>query len=349
MLGKLDIAEVMKLDTKMIIDVRSPLEYEEGTIEGAINIPLLNNDERAEIGTLYKQQGPQVAKVRGLEIVSPKLPSIYKQLLELSRKDCKLIIFCAKGGLRSATFVSFFKVLGLELYQLDGGFKAYRNYLLNYLRDIHKHHQFIVLHGFTGVGKTEVLKLLEERGVAVVNLEDLASNKGSVFGATIEDSHRLTQKSFESALLKQLVDIKERYIVVESESKRLGRIIIPNEVFDAMTNGKHILLEASVEERVKRLVVDYVENIENPDELLIKSIGHLKKRIGSKKVQQYHQWIAEKKYNLIAEELVLEYYDPLYQHSVEKYQYNLKINYGRIEEAVDKIHSYYQEMEGKTN
>ncbi len=352
MLGKIEIDAALSLNNNCVfIDVRSPHEYEMGTIPGAINIPLLDNEERVEIGKLYKTQGVDVAKIRGLEIVSPKLPYIYQQLLKLEKENNQIIVFCARGGLRSTAYVSIFKTLGLELLQLQSGFKAYRNYLLDYLNNIHQHNWFIVLHGFTGVGKTDILKMLQEKNVPIIDLEELACNKGSVFGEAIDQSNRdsLTQKNFENSLLQQLIVNKGKFVIVESESQRLGQVSIPKEIYNAMKNGKHILIDTSIEVRVSRLVNDYVNEAEKHDEMLSRGVRLLKKRLGNEKVGRYIQWIEDKKYQQIAKELIRDYYDPLYQHSIEKYNYDLKVNYDKIEEAVNQIAIFYKVIEGKTN
>ncbi|WP_026476067.1 tRNA 2-selenouridine(34) synthase MnmH [Alkaliphilus transvaalensis] len=348
MVGKVEINAALKYTNCIFIDVRSPFEFMEGTIPGAINLPLLDNEERIEIGKIYKKDGQELAKIRGLEIVSPKLPQYYQRLLELNRGNQEMIVFCARGGLRSATFVHFFKGMGLNILQLEGGFKAYRNYLLNYLEDLHRHHHFIVLHGFTGVGKTEILEKLKEKHVAVIDLEGLACNKGSVFGEIVQENP-LTQKNFENCLLQTLLLTKEKYIIVESEGQRLGQVIIPKQVHELMKKGRHILISTSIEVRVGRLVEDYVNNTPNHKEILVRGIQLLKKRIGKEKVDYYLQKITEEDFSSVAKELILNYYDPLYKPSIQKYNYDLEVNYDKIEEAVNQIALNYHQIEGKFN
>ena len=155
------------IDDYVFIDLRSPSEYMEGTIPGAINVPLFNDDERAEIGTIYKQRSPEESKKSGIEIVSKKLPDIYEKIVDLDTTYKHLVFFCARGGMRSNSIVSFFEALGINAMQLEGGYKAYRHHILESLPKLVGKISFIVLYGNTGVGKTNILDMLKEKGMDV--------------------------------------------------------------------------------------------------------------------------------------------------------------------------------------
>lgn len=347
---KIAVQEALNLENKIFIDVRSPIEFVEATIPGSINIPILDNDERVIVGTIYKQKGSYDAKIKGIEFASKKLSSIYSQVNSLSKQYKNVILFCWRGGLRSGTVVNFLSSLGLNIYQLDGGYKKYRKHVVHYFDNEDFQHDFIVLHGHTGVGKTEILEKLRNYNIPILHLEELAKNSGSVFGKIYYDSgEKVTQKMFDAFAFETLRLSNSRYIVVESEGQRVGGITLPKGLFKAIVNGKHILLETFLENRVKRLVDDYVNKIPDNDTLLENAIYNLKKRIGSNNVEQCINWIKESKYNKIAEKLTTEYYDPLYEYSIENYNYMMKINYENIEEAIDEITKIYFKLENNFN
>jgi len=341
----IDVRDAVLLDNKIFVDVRSPHEFNNGSIPRAINIPLLSNEERVEVGTLYKQEGSELAKTRGLEIISPKLMHFYEEINKIDPSIENIIIYCARGGLRSTFFTNFFSVINRNVYQLEGGFKSYRQFALSYLTNIQLYHDFIVLHGYTGVGKTELLQQLSNKGVPILDLEALAHNKGSVFGQL--DSPIVTQKDFENQLLNELIHISNRFVVVESESKRLGSVNLPNELYNSIISGKHILVSTSFENRVGRLIDDYVNNCPGHEDMLISAINNLRRRISNEKADCFINWVKEKKFDKIAEELMINYYDPMYLHSIEKYNYDIEINYDKIKDAVDKIANFYKALEGK--
>ncbi|KAB3526734.1 tRNA 2-selenouridine(34) synthase MnmH [Alkaliphilus serpentinus] len=344
---QLDFEEANNLNNKIFIDVRSPLEYEAGTIPNAINIPLLDNEERVEIGIIYKEEGTIAAKKRGLEMVAPKLSEYYSTLLSLSKEYENIIVFCARGGLRSTSFLKLLDLMGIKnIYQLEGGVKKYRNYILKILEEL-KDYNFIVLHGPTGVGKTKILLELEKRRYPILDLEGLAHNKGSVFGH-IGEGNRVTQKNFENTVVEHLLKYKDRVIFVESESQRIGNVSLSNRLMDKMVKGKHVLIETNEDNRINILLESYVNQEKSNNQQLAKAANKLRKRLGNEKIDQYIQWINKDQYSLVAKDLLVHYYDPLYQHSIEKYHYDLTINYDKIEEAIEELMNYHRKVEGET-
>lgn len=343
---KITVEEALNMEDKIFIDVRSPLEFMEGSIPGAINIPILDNDERVVVGVTYKQTSPEEAKIKGIEYASAKLSSIYNEIFLLTKKYKNIVLFCWRGGLRSATVSSFLGSLGMNIFQLEGGYKQYRKHVIEYFDKDQFKHSFIVLHGYTGVGKTEILEKLKKLNIPVLNLEQLVKNSGSVFGSICyQDEKPITQKMFDALAFETLRLSNSKYIIVESEGQRLGGISLPEGLFQSIVRGKHILINTSIENRIERLVNDYVDNISNCDTLLENAILNLKKRIGLEKVNQCIGWIKEKKYDKIARELIIEYYDPLYIHSIKKYNYTMKINYISIEDALEKLVKLYYSLE----
>ena len=349
MYKKITVEEALNMDNSIFIDVRSPLEFMEGSIPDAINIPILNNEERIDVGTTYKQNSPTEAKVKGIEYVSSKLPNIYNEILLLSKNYKNIVIFCWRGGLRSGVISNLLGSLGMNIFQLQGGYKEYRKQVVKYFDENQSNHSFIVLHGYTGVGKTEILEKLEEINIPTLNLELIVKNSGSVFGTMAYQNEKpVTQKMFDSIVFDILRKTNSKYIVIESEGQRLGRVTLPESLFQSILKGKQILINTSMENRIERLVRDYVNNISDNDDLLENAILNLKKRIGLERVNQYLDWIKEKSYDKIARELIIEYYDPLYLHSMKNYNYMMEINYNNIEDAVEEIVKLYYSLENKS-
>ncbi|MFW5648361.1 MAG: tRNA 2-selenouridine(34) synthase MnmH [Candidatus Alkaliphilus sp. MAG34] len=348
MFTKITVEEAISIRDKIFVDTRSPSEFAKGSIPEAINIPILNNEERADVGTIYTNRNPEEAKIKGIEYVSPKLSSIYDQISSLAKKYKNIILFCWRGGLRSSVLSGFLGTLGINIFQLEGGYKKYRKYVIEYFDENRFRHRFIVLHGYTGVGKTEILEQLKTFGIPVLNLECLAKNSGSVFGKIAYQNEKpVTQKTFEALLFETLRLNNNKYMVTESEGRRLGSVSLPKNLWKAIVEGTHILINTDMETRIKRLVNDYVIKISNCNILLENAVTHLKNKIGEKRVNQLILWIENQEYSKVAEELIINYYDPLYKKSVEDYNYVIEINSINIKKAVDKIIKFYYNLENK--
>ena len=237
-----------------------------------------------------------------------------------------------------------------EAIQKGFDFVGYRNYLLEYLDNIMNVKNFIVVHGLTGVGKTDLLNILDEKNVDNIDLEGIAKNSGSTFGFITHDKKPPTQKKFESKIFEKIFFSNSDYIFIESESKRVGHVLIPNNIYDAIVrDGYHILLECSLENRVKRLCRDYVYNKdENNLEVLKDCINKFRKRLGHNKVDEYINLLEEGKYEELVEKYLVEYYDSLYMHSVDKYKYNEVINFDNVDVAVEEVIKFHKSaMEGE--
>jgi tRNA 2-selenouridine synthase len=243
------------LDTHLVVDVRTPLEYDEDHIPGALNIPLLDNEQRVEIGILHKQNGPHAARKRGLELTARHFPEIVRQIDEASAGR-PILVYCWRGGLRSKTVTSILELTGYNALQLQGGYKSYRNHIVSFFDPFEPTGPLVILHGLTGIGKTDFILGLHGNDFHIVDLEGLACHRGSAFGE-LGLSQTLSQKHFESLLWQALRKaFVGKPIILEGESKRIGKISLPGNFYEVMGNGLKIWCEASLETRVKRLFFD---------------------------------------------------------------------------------------------
>lgn len=238
------IQEALSLPNKLFIDLRSPIEYSEAHIPGAINIPLLGNEERSLVGTIYKQNSPELAVDQGFEIIAPKLPCICSQIKKYS-KEKTVILYCWRGGMRSKSISNVLSLLETEHFLLQGGYKSFRNYVNDFFsRPFDK--ELVVLYGLTGVGKTEVLEQLKKDNFPVIDLEKLANHRGSVFGS-IGLGQAPSQKQFEGLLLMECLKYEGvSRVAVECESQRIGYRIIPGTFFKPCKKEKRFFFLISL-------------------------------------------------------------------------------------------------------
>ncbi len=295
---------------ELIIDVRAPIEFEKGHMTNAINIPLFEDVERAEIGTLYKQQGKEIAVNRGLEIVSPKLVPFVNQVKLLS-KNKKVFIYCFRGGMRSNSFAWLMNTSGLDATILEGGYKTYRNHVLEFFEQEKK---LVIIGGMTGSGKTDLLKKLDKINFQIIDLEKLANHKGSAFG-TINEEKQKPQQIFENNLFHQmrLLDSK-KIILIEDESQTIGFNKIPHGLWLQMKKAPIIKLEIPFEVRVQKLVNDYTTtNIEALKACVMK----IEQNLGKQNAQLCLKYLDENNLTDVAR-LTLKYYDKAYTYTYDK-------------------------------
>lgn len=340
----ISIEEALKLKDVCIVDVRSEAEYEDGSIPGAINIPIFNNDERAKIGTTYKQIGTEDAKQLGLEIAGPKLSTLYDKVSKLS-KNKDVVLFCWRGGMRSKYTCSILNTLGLKVARIQGGYKAYRRYVNRYLDRECIPHKSIVLHGLTGVGKTIILKKLQQLGLPALDLEGIAKHRGSAYGK-IGMPPSPSQKDFEAEIVEVLSAAERKGIIlVECESRRVGKLIVPPAIMASMAKGYRILLYASMEHRVERIIEDYTFGPDCNIEGLQYSTNLLRKSLGNKTVEELNQKIAEKKFAEVIPHLLLRYYDPLYKYpDGPSESYDLSVNCDDLDNASVEINRWIKAL-----
>ena len=299
----------------LLVDARSPDEFAEATIPGAINVPILDNDERVEVGTLYKQVGKQQARRRGVELVAPKIPAMIEQVSSLRAETSQpAVVFCWRGGMRSLALTQFLELAGVPARQLSGGHKGFRRLVLDYFEQ-GEWAKFIVFRGLTGVGKTHYLHRLAEKGYPVIDLEGLANHRGSAFG-NLGLPPQPGQKMFESLLWDELRKIPlDGYLLTEGESRHIGRVALPAKVYQALQIEKSIWLNATLDARVKNILADYPA-IDRLKEEFVQPIRALKDKLGKETMNHYLQLLEAGNWPELVSELMVNYYDPLYQHTL---------------------------------
>jgi len=308
----------------LFIDVRSPKEHKDERIIDSINIPLFTDKERAIVGTAYKQKSSTEARRLGVEIVSKKLPEFFEQINELlSTSEKQIAAYCARGGYRSTFFASAFSSIGMNIIKVDGGYKKYRKYIYENLPNLNEKMNYIVIHGNTGVGKTEILKELEKQGEKILDFEGAANHRGSLLGG-IGLGEQSSQKNFESKVFNYMDNALDDYIFVEAESRRVGKAAIPKFIHEKMKFGIHIYVDADIEKRIEVLREDYIQNKHWKEES-INSIDRLKKYVSKEKIKNLKDKVAENDFDFVAKELMINYYDSMYQNKSKEYEYNLKL------------------------
>lgn len=313
-----------------IIDVRSAGEYLAGTIPGAINIPLFDEDERSVIGTLYRHGGHQQAVDKGFDYVEDKLSELLESFQPYLSKT--LTIYCARGGMRSLSVVNLLAQSGYEVYQLEGGYKIYRQNVLDCLQTFHP--RLIVIHGLTGTGKTRILQQLKP----AIDLEDLAGHRSSLFGGL--DRQPSNQRTFEGRLVQLIAQLGREPYFIEGESRKIGKVFIPKSLAIAMQEGLLVKVHCSLETRVRRIIEDYpVENEETLDEIE-KILKSLKQKMGIALVEKMCQLLRRGQLDDLVRILLIDYYDVRYGKSMRNYSYALEFSSESIPEAAKNLSEF---------
>jgi tRNA 2-selenouridine synthase len=326
-LNKIDIVSFLRLAGEIpVADVRSPGEFLSGHIPGAVNIPLFDDDERRAVGTAYKKEGRDQAVLLGAGFAGKNMQNKLKKALETAVNG-ELLVHCWRGGMRSEAMAWLFSTGGLKCHVLEGGYKAYRNYILSELSVKKK---MLILGGLTGSSKTHIIRLLKDKGEQVIDLERLASHKGSAFGS-LGESPQPGSEHFANLLFQEWSCIdNNRPVWLEDESRNIGSVFIPDAFFANMMNSPAIVLLISPVHRMPRLIEEYSGF--NPD-LLKASVEKIRKRMGNESAGEAIKAIDSGNIRK-AIEIVLEYYDKTYRYSLSRKK-NAQIIY--VESDTDDI------------
>jgi tRNA 2-selenouridine synthase len=316
-----------------VVDVRSPSEHEDGKIPGSINIPVFDDEERAEVGTLYKQVGPDAAKNRGIEIISKKLPDFIRAFDAIAGEK---IVYCWRGGMRSKIAATMIDLAGTKSFRLIGGYRTYRNWVVEKLASIDFQPKFYTLNGYTGIGKTKILSQLKEDGLPVIDLEGMANHRGSIFGHIGLKPHN--QKTFDALLVHELIRHQySPYVLIEGESQRIGKVLIPDFIMEKKNAGFQFYIEMPMEERVKHIMEDY-EPWKFHDNCM-EAFHIIKKRIHTPVAKEIEESLNARLYEKAVQLLLEYYYDPRYSYSINEYakENTIIIQAKNIKDAVTKI------------
>lgn len=305
-------------DFDEIIDVRTPLEYADDHIPGACNAPVLSNEERALIGTMYKQVSPFEASRAGAALVARNIARHLETTFAGRPQGWRPLVYCWRGGKRSGSMTLMFNMIGWRARQLDGGYKSYRGATLGALQTLPPALHYVVLTGPTGSGKTRLLHALQQAGAQALDLEHLASHRGSLLGA-LPDAQQPTQKRFDTLLAARLRDLDPgRPVFVEAESRKIGAVEIPASLLHAMHQGACVEVRSTRADRTAFLQQDYARLFDNPDWLK----AQLQRMLGLHSRDTITGWIRlvdEGRREDLARELIDRHYDPAYARSSQSH------------------------------
>jgi len=332
------------------VDLRSPAEFAQDHLPGAINLPLFHDEQRAIVGTLYHKVSPDAAYQRGLEMVEARLPQLLEHLsgeavaeerwrprfrtlagelqggqeavrlepVHAAPKNQSLALYCWRGGMRSRSMAALLQQLEIPALLLEGGYKSYRHQVRLQMEQLGerlatRQQTLIILRGPTGVGKTAILAALEARAPGTtLCLESLAQHRSSILGAVGREP--VSQTMFESRLLARLAELTHGPVFVEGESRKVGDVILPAALYQAMEEGVQIRLGAQEQTRVDNLMADYLHTPGASQEIAAR-LPFLEKRLGPTWTGRLGEWLAAGREAEVTAVLLERYYDPLYAHS----------------------------------
>ncbi|MFM2408139.1 MAG: hypothetical protein RL358_881 [Pseudomonadota bacterium] len=307
-----NLSQLAEFDT--IIDVRTPAEFAEDHLPGAINCPVFSDEERITVGTLYKQVSPFAARKVGAALVAKNIAQHLETRFCDYEKNWRPLIYCWRGGQRSGAMSIILAQVGWAAHKLEGGYKAYRRQVLSQLDNLPAQFNYRVVCGATGSGKSRLLDALAANGAQVLDLEGLAQHRGSVLGG-LPNQAQPAQKHFDTQLLLALQKFDvARPIYVEAESKKIGKLSLPTRLYEAMHSAPCVLLATSMEARLALLLADYQHLIAAPQKL--SALLHMLHSFhGQKRIEHWQNLVIGKNFRSLVTELLEQHYDPGYARS----------------------------------
>lgn len=297
-----------------IIDVRSPAEFAEDHIPGAVNLPVLSNAERAEVGTIYKQQSTFGARRIGAGYVSRNIARHLDTFFTSKTPSSRFLVYCWRGGMRSRSMATVLNEVGWRTTVLNGGYKTWRRSIVRALRDDESPINIVLIDGQTGAAKSDILRRCATLGVQTLDLEDLAAHRGSVFGG-FNNTPQPNQKFFESQIAAKLANLdSERPVLIEAESNRIGRCEIPKRLWQSMLNAPVISVEANPDQRAEYLLTAY-QDIAHDDQAIIDALDRLAPFHSKDAIAAWRDMAQSRNLVALAASLMRDHYDPLYRRS----------------------------------
>lgn len=342
----IDLAGILPDD--VLVDLRSPAEYASSHIPGAVSLPILDDSERHEVGLTYQLSGPEAARTLGVRLVSPRLPSMIERIASIGARS-RVVLYCWRGGMRSRIFADLVQSLGHPVTRLTGGYRAHRRWVVKTLAGPFP--PLIVVHGYTGSGKTRLLRRLIGE-YPVVDLEDLARHRGSTFGH-VGLGDQPGQKQFESALALAIQAAQaaapspETSLLVEGESPTIGKIHLPPALCHAMRQAPPVFVELPRDERVRLLLEDYGETIFENQGVIADSLSYLRSRQPRRLMDELAEDLAGGRHGEFCAKLLEHHYDPLYERAFRRRpdrEVCPVIRASTLEEALQMLRSHLQKQ-----
>ena len=301
-------------DFDQVIDTRSPAEFAQDHVPGAINCPVLDDEQRARVGTLYTQVSPFDAKKLGAALVSRNIAHHIETGFAAHDRLWRPLIYCWRGGKRSAAMAHVLREVGWKAAQLEGGYKAYRREVIEQLETLPRRFDYRVVCGATGSAKSRLLERLAARGAQVLDLEQLARHRGSVLG-NLPGDPQPPQRLFDSLLWHTLRQLDaSRPVFVEAESRKIGQLQLPSSLLERMREGRCVLVQASVAERVRFLIAEYGHFLADPP-LLKGRLECLTPLYGHDVIERWVALVDAAAWDELVTDLLINHYDPAYSRS----------------------------------
>ncbi len=300
-----------------VIDARTPAEYALDHIPGAVSAPVLDDAQRAEVGTLYKQVSAFEAKKLGAALIAKNVARHIDTLFHGKEKSWRPLIYCWRGGKRSGAMAHILREVGWDASTLEGGYRAYRRWVVNEMTTLPEQLEFVVVHGPTGSGKSRFLAALARTGAQVLDLEALAAHRGSVLGS-LPNEPQPSQQWFESQLLAALETLEPAQpVFVEGESKKIGQIQVPEALMARMRASRCITLDTDTATRVTLLLEEYRHFLDDRAALEAQ-LDCLVALHGRERIGEWKALAAAGKWREFVERLLVQHYDPAYRRSSTK-------------------------------
>ena len=339
------VADMQKLITDTIIDVRAPAEYEKDHLPGAINLPVLSDAERDKVGTIYKQASPFDARKIGGALVAHNIATHLQGALADKDGAWQPLIYCWRGGQRSSAFATILDQVGWRVKLLQGGYQSYRREIVQMLYKTPLPHRLMLISGSTGTAKTALLHQLVAKGAQVLDIEEIASHRGSLFGGI--GTSQPSQKMFETIIASRLATLDPNKITfVEAESSKVGERLIPPSLWSSMTNASRIEITAALEARSNFLCRAY-SNLTQDKMALNDLLSKLRPYHSGERIDQWHAQVQMNDWQTLAAELIKDHYDPRYNKSaIVKNNPVFRVNLPNLEDntlalTADKLHTQF--------